>query len=620
MIEPMTRLTLFAPSEAKDQLLQTLQEFGHCHIDALDEMSSEQDLQQKKESIELALDTLREIRRQSKKFIKSEPYQGSPEKWIEEVLQGARQIEKLNTQLSQTEKLLLSAKMWQSLPSTKVSALRNAGIPLRLFVVSKEDSQRIKPEVADACVEVGASHDSMFLLAIHPIPVENLSNRYLREIAYPEEGIETLQLEKSRISKEIERIEAWLLSGIRHIRFLRNLLAETNDLIQMVKAQKSVEEDRYLSKMKGWVPRKHLKGLEAVLAPWPVMMVAERPKELHDIPISLRHNALGRLFLPLTRLFSLPSYTELDPTLFFAPFFTLYFGICGADLGYGLIMLTAAVLTRIFSPVKTIQDYASLGIVLSVATLIAGLFYGVFFGSPISTLPFLAPLGKLTLFHDNASAFSFALLIGVVQLMTGYALRMVNRVVQLGSAGWLQPLGILLLLLGVFWMLMIPYGANFNPAGLDFGYKLGEMAKTSLLPYVLMALGTVLILFFSDVHSVWWRRPLSGLWELYNLATSVPTDVLSYLRLFALGLSGALLGNAVNQVALTVYSGTWISWFFMALVWLFGHSINLGLVMLSAFVHPLRLTFVEFYKSMEFKGGGKQYLPFSKSIKKSYTP
>jgi V/A-type H+-transporting ATPase subunit I len=100
------------------------------------------------------------------------------------------------------------------------------------------------------------------------------------------------------------------------------------------------------------------------------------------------------------------------------------------------------------------------------------------------------------------------------------------------------------------------------------------------------------------------------LWELYELASGIPGDILSYLRLFALGLSGGLLAEAIVHISLLVKGSSPLGYIPMVLVLLFGSLLNLAIGLLSAFVHSLRLTFVEFYKAVGFKGGGVEYSPF----------
>jgi V/A-type H+-transporting ATPase subunit I len=129
--------------------------------------------------------------------------------------------------------------------------------------------------------------------------------------------------------------------------------------------------------------------------------------------------------------------------------------------------------------------------------------------------------------------------------------------------------------------------------------------------------GLVLLFFFNNPSkSVFVRLPL-GLWEFYQFVTGLMGDVLSYIRLFALGLAGGLLGASFNKIALMVCGGE-LNFstplvVFTIIILILGHVINIALASLGAFVHPLRLTFVEFYKHLEFQGGAKEYKPFAKA-------
>lgn len=128
-----------------------------------------------------------------------------------------------------------------------------------------------------------------------------------------------------------------------------------------------------------------------------------------------------------------------------------------------------------------------------------------------------------------------------------------------------------------------------------------------------MGLSAVLIFFLNSPGKNPFMNVGLGLWDTYNMATGLLGDVLSYVRLFALGLSGGILASVFNSLALGLRPDNLIGGSIVfLLIFLFGHSINMFMNVLGAFVHPLRLTFVEFYKNAEFAGGGKKYNPFRK--------
>ncbi|MBQ2482883.1 MAG: hypothetical protein II511_04110 [Bacteroidales bacterium] len=146
---------------------------------------------------------------------------------------------------------------------------------------------------------------------------------------------------------------------------------------------------------------------------------------------------------------------------------------------------------------------------------------------------------------------------------------------------------------------------------------LGANLDKSLVKTIVIVLGIVSaigIFLLNDIH----RNPLknigSGLWETYNTVTGLLGDVLSYIRLYALGLAGGMLGAAFNQLGgmlLPEDGGFSVMWIFFILIVVFGHVLNLAMCCLGAFVHPLRLNFLEFFKNSGYEGSGKTYKPLT---------
>lgn len=157
------------------------------------------------------------------------------------------------------------------------------------------------------------------------------------------------------------------------------------------------------------------------------------------------------------------------------------------------------------------------------------------------------------------------------------------------------------------WLLML---TGVLPWTLAF---LGKEVSPMWANYCIIA-GLILILLFNDLKANIFKRVGKGLWELYCGLTGFLGDVLSYVRLFALGISGAILGLVVNEIGMQFRAIPYIGYFITFAFLIIGHTANLLLSGLSSFVHPLRLTFVEFYKNAGFEGGGRAYIPF-KNVK-----
>ena len=279
----------------------------------------------------------------------------------------------------------------------------------------------------------------------------------------------------------------------------------------------------------------------------------------------------------------------------------IFFGLSLGDIGYGTLLFLGATAARTFGKEKishTMRGMLALVQILGISTMVCGLLTGGFFGFSIyeTNIPFFQNL-KDQVFFDNEQMFILSLILGVVQIMFAMFLKIVNRVKQFGWTQALSTIGWFVLLLSVIVAYLFP---AFMPMG-------------GTLHLVVLGLSAVLIFFFNSPGKNPFMNFGLGLWDTYNMATGLLGDVLSYVRLFALGLSGGILASVFNSLALGLKPDNLIGGSIVfLLIFLFGHSINMFMNVLGAFVHPLRLTFVEFYKNAEFEGGGKKYNPFRK--------
>ena len=360
--------------------------------------------------------------------------------------------------------------------------------------------------------------------------------------------------------------------------------------------------------LEGYCPANAEDALNTMLEQTGVYYQAEDPAVGEPIPIKLRNNFFSRLFEPITELYSLPNYSEIDPTALFAPFFMLFFGLCMGDAGYGLLILAASIFLLKKKP--DMKSIGWLGVFLGGATIFAGCLTGVVFGINLDSVswPWLKNVKHLFLTSNNYQAqlgydpmMLLAIALGVIQILFAMCINVTKITIQHGfkyavsEASWVIALVDGIIILVAHYMLHLAWDA---PAM----YAMYAIAG-------ICALG---IFFYNSPG----KNPLvnvgSGLWGTYNMASGLLGDVLSYIRLFALGLAGGILGNVFNQLAMQLGGAmpVWIGWFFALLILLLGHGLNFLLCIISAIVHPMRLTFVEFYKNAGFEGGGLAYKPF----------
>ncbi len=411
------------------------------------------------------------------------------------------------------------------------------------------------------------------------------------QLPAPQHDPGSLRAAASEIQQHISEIEHTLdgyAANLPMLEAVRAELQEHTDKERVLKHTGDAAEGAVMV-LEGFVPRPVEDKFRAAFENRPVIYWAENPTPEDEPPILLKNGWFSKLFEPISKLFALPAYNELDLTPFFAPFFMLFFGFCLGDAGYGIVILLGTLLYR--SKVKAdMKPVLTLAHFLGAATILFGVLTGTVFGINLLEADY-AWLGNARNFMiDSKQAFNLALLLGLIQTLFGLALQSVNRARQYSVTYGLPPVGWIILLLSL----------------LDIGMlkKLDPWSTYSAWA------GVALIVFFSSHGSIL-SRVGKGLWDLYGI-TGFFGDLLSYVRLFALGISSAILGFVINDIAMQIKGVAPVIGPILFVVFLIvGHGANLLISSLGSFVHPMRLTFVEFYKNAGFEGGGKAYEPFA---------
>ncbi len=368
---------------------------------------------------------------------------------------------------------------------------------------------------------------------------------------------------------------------------------------KVLQSTTSLAEDKIML-LQGWAPEDNEKEITDYLASKAVYYSVSDPNPEDDVPIKFKNNRFFRIFEPLTELYMLPKYNEIDLTPYFAPFYMVFFGLSLGDIGYGLFLLLVGLIAKTVMKDKLnsyMKAVLSLVAVLGASTMVSGLLTGGFFGFDIYQLPFqFAKDLKHKVFFDNNDMFLLSLKLGVVQILFGMIMKVANRTKQLGFKYAMSTIGWFVFLVSIIVSVMFP----------------SVMPMFGTLHLIIIAPMLLLILFYNTPG----KNPLYNfglaLWDTYNMATGLLGDILSYVRLFALGLSGGILATVFNDLAAGMSpDNAVLKPIVYILIFVLGHAINLFMNALGALVHPVRLTFVEFYKNSEFEGGGKRYNPFS---------
>lgn len=322
---------------------------------------------------------------------------------------------------------------------------------------------------------------------------------------------------------------------------------------------------------------------------FPVIYVQREPlQEGEAPPVSLSNPPAVKPYEFVTNMFSAPGPNDIDPNAIMMPFFVAFFGMMVSDAGYGVLLSVLALVgLRLFKLKGGIGDIAKILVVGGVLTLFWGALFGTWFGfelPPLMFNPLYEPLKMLIL--------CFAL--GGIHILCGMT---INGVELIKRGQWLDAIG-----------------SQFSWFAVFAGLLLMLLPAVSVLGYALIGLGVFLILFFSDNTAGWnvFKRLSAGLGALYGI-TGFLSDVLSYARLFAMGLATGVIGSVINTIVGMVW-GNVFGCIAGVVIFAGGHLFNLAINVLGAYVHASRLQYIEFYGKF-YEGGGREFTPLRRVSK-----
>ncbi len=336
--------------------------------------------------------------------------------------------------------------------------------------------------------------------------------------------------------------------------------------------------------LEGWMKSSDGPTLRSVLGPYSggSVLYLRPPLPGEDPPVILDNPRPVRPFEIITTLYGLPQRGSIDPTISMAPFFFVFVGLCLSEAGYGaVITLLSLLFFRFGKPKGTARLFVRLLLLLGISNIILGTLVGGWFGFPIRKLLLIDPL------VDPMKFIILALGLGFVQVWLSTLLTMITGLKQ---KNYLQSI-----LVQGGWLLLVPA---------LIVYALTQQKTAGILALV----GAAGVVFFAAPKRNPFARFFGGLYSLYDISKYLG-DILSYTRLFALGLSTGVIAMVVNTLAQTALGIPWLGWLLAGLVFIGGHTFNLAISFLGAFVHSMRLQFVEFFTRF-FQPGGKPFRPF----------
>ena len=646
----MKRLRLMLVRSQKEELLRELAKLGCVQVTEIQEELQEQEnqglvhresseltaLKSRQATLDRALQLLESYAPAKTPLLSAKPVQESDAFLETQGLQQALElaaaideredrIRRIGAEESRQRSLIESLRPWESLdlpletegtersalvlgsfssriPLSEVeSALAEAAEEAELFPVSQDKSQRYVLLLA-AKEQLPAAQESLRSFGFSAASLSGCSGTAREGIAAAEKTLQELAAEKETLSGEIA-------AEAPHRDELKLAFDRMSTQIAMAETEDRLYGTDSTVVLEGWVPAEQEEKLTKLLERFECAWETRDPSEdeYADVPVKLKNNKFSNALNMVTNMYSLPAYGTVDPNPIMAPFFILFYGLMMADMGYGLIMIAAALVAmKKIKPRGGTLAFCQLLLYGGISTFIMGALTGGCFGDAPAVVAGMfgsSWKGLPALFspvRDSTLVLYGAMALGVIHLNAG----MIVSFVEKKRAGNLAD-G--LFEEGPLWVILL--------GGILLALDMLGVVKSSALHGAgvgILAVGVVLLLFGAGRHAKGFGKVTAAFSIIYNTLTGWFGDILSYSRIMALMLAGGVVAQVFNTIAampsangVTVFSGI-----IFLVIFLIGHALNFGLNLLGCFVHDLRLQCLEFFGKF-YQDGGKPFTPLA---------
>ena len=531
--------------------------------------------------------------------------EGDPVDFIE----GSRaKLTELHAALTNAEKQLQATLPWGEYDKKALDGLKDLGYAIRYYVT---DAKKFDESWGALYPLQIVENNGKKVWFVTVVPKGETYSFPIQECAAPEITSAEAAADIARIKAEIIDCKSGLLNAKDYIPAIKE--ACNSDLVEL---------DRYLAKeagegaaedmitvFTGFAPVENDAQLVEEFDKMGVLYLKEEAAQEDNPPIKLKNNWFTRQFECFTEMYGMPVYSEFDPTPILAPFYLLFFAMCLGDAGYGIMLLLFGImLNKGWLKVGMFDGLGNIIALLGAGTMVVGTVLGTFFGIGLYDAAWVPEWLKNFMIVGNVDVPGVGVLniqmllamgIGIFHICVAMTVKAICYTKRFGWKENIATWGWLILIVGGVLTGLLALGKLISP----------EAIKWALI--IIGAVSALAIYIFNTPG----RNPLinvgAGLWDTYNMATGILGDVLSYLRLFALGLAGGMLGQAFNNLALSVKGDALMTWIPFVLILIVGHVINILLSSLGAFVHPMRLTFMEYFKNAGYEGKGSSYNPLT---------
>ena len=602
MIEKMKKVVLISRGSEKKELLLSLREEGVMHVSDLVHKTPKLDEMEKDRSDYVRIRQVlveRADKKDKRKLSLSDSEFASVHQAI---LKDIEDEGKINERLVQLQAERDRIKPFGDFNPDDVKALSDDGIPIFIYAGGKKEIEKLRSDeyVSFIPLRYDGKLDAAAVL-YEKLP----ESSGLTEISLPSESLSEIEAEILMERKRLDEIRKRISECGVYITAYDSYLRKADERITFERVSSTISGDDIIY-LKGYIPEKDEKRFmkKAEKEGW--AYIIDDISDEDNPPTLVRYKGITRIVKPIFDILgTVPGYREYDISSFFLVFFSLFFAFCLGDSGYGLALIALGfILKKKLS--KDLAGMMNMVITLGIVTTVFGAVLGTFFGVNLFDADLPAWMkeymiaGKIEgTTYDKAMVLS--LLIGVVNICLAMTVKAICNTARYGFKETLSDWGWLLLVVGFI-----------CTGGLSF-FQIISAQVTQWSFIIIGGVAAIGIYLLNNLHRNVFANIGAGLWDTYNMATGLAGDTLSYIRLYALGLAGGMLGGVFNQLAFMTYdaAGPFIGWLPCGLILVFGHALNIAMSCLSGFVHPLRLTFVEYFKNSGYEGKGDAYAPFA---------
>jgi len=586
MIVPMKKIHIIVQAKDIVSALENLRQVGTVHVEHQENLAGEKIEILKKDLKEIH--QVVEILKDASKNILQEHCPQWKEK-ITEIMACLSQKDSLREDMENRRSLIAQWQSWGDFNPQDIKALEDNGMVVKFYEMTVTEISNL-PE--DVYLIIAAQEGAKALCVL--ISRRDFSLQH-PSLILPPLGLNDLLSQQKHDADQMRNLEKQIMSYAKYTKAFEEALKFQEDMLRFEETAKGMKKDSQIAYLKGFIPAFSCASLEKDAQEKKWGLFIEDPSDEDKVPTLLKNPKWVELVKPVFQMISiLPGYKEVDISLFFFLFFTLFFAILMGDAGYASLLLLATFWFHKKAS-KTSQNNKPfiLLYILNGAALIWGLLGGTFFGQALFP-QYIKPLWPWITNSINFQVVCF--LIGAVHLSIAHIWKII---LKFPSISFLSDAGWLLLIWGMFFLAK------------------ELILSIAMPPFVKMIfiVGALLVIFFTSPR----KNPLKAIGPgLGGLALNIVntfTDVVSYIRLFAIGLASVAVADAFNEMALQFGFDAFFSGMIAVVILVIGHFFNIILGVLSVAVHGLRLNVLEFSNHLSLEWSGFAYQPFRKISK-----